>query len=172
MHEAQYKRGEGSVNFNQIIKDIESKYPIKIIASNFSKNIHDVQLISSDISLWAENILYIGNSTDMEVNPLSFTQLILTEESFQEKEINNLNRLNIALIPKKYVNSLFNFVNSLFLSTLKLTNDFNKLIAMSARGEKQQNIIDTAAEIVCNPLIIVDTSYKVLAYSKKLSSKR
>lgn len=159
------------MNFNQIVKDIGAKYPIKIIASNFSKNIHDVQLISSDISLWLDNILYIGDSSELVNKPLGFTQMIVTEESFLEEAIENINDYNIALIPQKYVNSLFNFVNNLFVSTLKMTNDFNKLTAMSVSGESQQNIIDAAAEIVCNPLIIVDTSFKVLGYSENYKVK-
>jgi len=153
------------MTFEELLQDIEGKYTISRIASGYSSIIQDIRLISSETKIWATDVLYIGDFHLIEETPSWPKQMLLMEETCSKELLESSGLLNIAVFPSKQFNALFNEVNDFFLSELKNINYFNQLIALSLKGKSKDQIINAASTIIRNPLVVVDTTYRVLAYS-------
>ncbi|MGB4659572.1 MAG: hypothetical protein WBI07_10350, partial [Mobilitalea sp.] len=153
------------MTFEELLQDIEVKYAIHRITSGDSTVIQDIRLISSETTIWAPEVLYIGDFHLIEEAPSWPNQMLLMEETCSKELLEFSKPLNIAVFPAKHLNTLFNEVNDFFLSELKNINYFNQLISLSLKGKSKDQIIDVASTIIRNPLVVVDTTYRVLAYS-------
>lgn len=153
------------MTFDEVLQGIELKYQIRRIASGYQSNIQDVRLISLDTQIWASDVLYFGDFHLIEDFTSWPSQMLLIEDSCTEELLKTSESYNIAVFPSHQFNALFNEVNDLFLSELKNYNNLNQLIGLSLKGKGKEAIIDVASTMIRNPLIVVDTTYKVLAHS-------
>lgn len=153
------------MTYEEVLQGIEAKYKIRRIASGYNSIIQDIRLISSETKIWAADVLYFGDFHLIEEAASWPKQMLLMEETCSKELLEASESLNIAVFPAEQFNVLFNEVNDLFLSELKNFNNFNQLIGLSLKGKSKEQIIDAAASMIGNPLIVVDTTYKVLAYS-------
>lgn len=149
------------MQFRHIMENLKSDYEITIVSDINTDKITDIQLLDAKASSFENGILYIGDVSSLNPDIFLPEQLIsITPITKQSLPIGNF-----AIIRPEDLSSVFNYVHRLFYESLQLSNDFSQLIAMSIRGDSGQTIVNAAAQKLKNPVIVIDTGFKVLLYS-------
>jgi len=113
------------------------------------------------------NVLYFGYTSELpEIPPkLNLTFLCLEDlplpNSYQTKSISNLNLITL----NGSVNQIYilRILTNLFGDAARVSSGRSHLIEVLHSNQGLQAIIDKAYEILQNPIIVVDSSYKILA---------
>jgi hypothetical protein len=146
--------------------EILSSHNPKLLAdSGEEMTFTNVELISKD-TVFRKNTLYLGFQS--QVQDLDLTGIILYL-------IKDLDRFSLPLGKNNYVvefpkgtelDSLYERCNSLMEEKFSLLEGGFALLNTVGEELDLHEMVDTAAKLIDNPLIVLDNSYKVLAYSQ------
>jgi len=151
------------MNYVELIKILQKKYEIHHFNSVNYLTIIDVKLIDHTVNYWNEHILYIGSLTNLQTPPDRPIMLLYIDD------INVSNLLpegsSSSFIRSEDLSSLFNMTKNLICENLKVEATLFEIAKAALDGKNIINIINTAATLLGNALILVDINMKVLAHS-------
>lgn len=156
-----------SITFTKIYSNISSKYEIIDYNIVFQDTLTDILFITKSQESFDDNTLYIGFLDEMENKHISKKNFILIGDN--EHSNINLSQNNIIVI-KRYTNDIFeifNYIKKIFINNLQVVNSSAILLNSLIEGKDLNYIVELAAKIVDNPIVLIDPSYKVLSASSK-----
>lgn len=146
------------MRYHELIEKLRDKYEIESNSTTLSPEILDVRLLDGSETLWNEQVLYIGTIgrevPDCPIMLLSGDDApILPTGSYYGR------------IRKEDLCSLFNTAKDLVFEDLKADVYSLELLQMALKGKNITKIMNAAAKILGNALILVDSGQKVIAHS-------
>jgi len=167
------------LDLNNLLKNIN--LPFKNENYSFilcEKIIQDVCILSSEINLI--ELKSINNTLILLEKYPTAKQLDYLKEHpplilFLSSQIENLDDFTKIPYIQFYKENLDPLINEIIKIEKKyakkiselIYNDYPQLVQLVVKGSSIEKILNTAAEILGNPLIMTDKSYDLLAYSKK-----
>lgn len=171
-----YNQGVNSmaVSLNSIIKEMMVFNPKLYISQDNGIPVQAVKLLETDQVVFEPEYLYIGSVLnfpksipyDILVNILCVTEDICFDLNPKYEN------LNLIIIPHKIeLASIFNRIQSVFLNQQQIQLKHEELIDTFIHGKGLQDIIYTGYKLLKNPIILIDSSSKLLAYSGSIEVK-
>ncbi len=148
------------MRFIELVNILKENHEINIITDSNSNKITDIKLIDKNISKWDENTLYLGRLTNLCNNPICPIMLFCVETcpdlpvgscciQIQENDLNDIYKESMELI----------------IEDLRIGSTLFELAKAVIDKKSIVQIINSAAKIIGNALILVDSGNKVLAHS-------
>lgn len=130
-----------------------------------------VKLIEKKQTTFDPHIFYIGDPCNLPVDLLdSWYQtnlLLVSKESSPIPFITNKS-LNIISITDYPVDSVFNEILEITSAYQELNHHSSKLFKVLSEGKDLQQLVDTASELIGNPIFIRDENFKILAFTQNV----
>lgn len=153
------------LNFNNIISKLSDYeidfYTIKDIDITYK----ETKFIYSDEINVEDNIIYIANASVIKNRLQEYKNiglLIIKDCDFDF----SLLQVNTAIFPAETnIFQLFNSVQNIFSSNRKLIESSASLLNSLIKGKGFNYIVQVGSEILGNPVLLIDASSKLLAYS-------
>lgn len=157
-----------SINFNEIVEYLEKK--ITAVHFDMEQEIYfvDAELVTEKKKVYSENYIYIGKTSMLKNNmdKINNACFILVNDDSTKLEKYIENKLKIIEINENEdMLEIYNEVRAFFRKDVKYNEFKIPLLEVLLSGEGLNKIINTASELIGNPLIVIDLSYKVLASS-------
>ena len=154
------------MRFNELMKLLSEDFPIEIkVGSDYAK-VNDICLLGSSHSDWRQDTLYVSCSQNLPEFPKGPLLLLSSHE------VSGLpGDCAYALFHSDDLCNLFNRAQELILQDLRLSDKYFELARTSLAGANVSALINEAASIVGNALILVDSADRVLAYSTNYEIK-
>lgn len=149
------------MDFRELIALLQENYKLQTVLSGNSSDIIDIRLLDRNEHHWQEKVLYVGSLQQLKI-PLDHPIMLISvdEPLFALPEGSNY-----AFVCHEDLNDVFNRAKDLIFEDLRGDNIFFELAQMALRGKTINSVIDTAAQLFGNALILIDSSQKVLAHS-------
>jgi hypothetical protein len=148
------------MRYNELIGILQQTYGIQARLGADSPVIMDIRLLDRNEHHWNERTLYVGSLAQLKTPPDRPIMLLCVEGAFALPEGSNY-----ALIRNEDLYDLFNIAKDLIFENLRGEDIFFELAHMALSGKSISYIINIAATLLGNALILVDFSQKVLAHS-------
>jgi hypothetical protein len=145
--------------YSELIMLLKDNFEIDCIANNNNLKITDVKLIDKDIDKWNERTLYIGKYSLISSVPASI-MMLGTEESPLLPE-----KSSYSIIKTDDIDTIYNATRDLILENLRSEAALFELTQDVLNKKNILTLINHAAEILGNALILTDVEHKVLSYS-------
>lgn len=147
------------------------KNPAKSLYSKYNGEefLIDTELLSNESNFYRRNVLYICNSSLLnKIDNESISKcslLILKDEPYN---IDNFINKNISILEyKSNISSkdLLKDIKEMFINDYILLDNSAILLDALVKEKKLEEIVEIGSELVQNPVIVVDSGFKVLANS-------
>lgn len=152
------------MQFQNILDTVRSSYSTREAYINHAISVTSAELCLKTPVKWDSHILYIGDHAQDLILPDYPVQILLCSKP--ELSADSLKFHNIAWFESCDFITLFNEVNQLIFQNMSYTANYTKLLSMNLQNESLQTLVDEASSMVENPLIVLDSSYKILCSSK------
>jgi len=146
--------------YKELIAILQETYKIRVGMICNSPAIIDIQLLDSSEYHWNEQVLYVGSFVELETPPDRPIMLLCADEPLPLLEGSNY-----ARILSEDLSDIFNLAKDLILEDLRGDGLFFEIAQLALTEKNMAAIINTAAKLLGNALILVDSSQKVLAHS-------
>lgn len=139
------------------------------IISNCKNNItiKKVSHISENVNL-KSNTIYIGRFSEVEYRfhlMEGMTLFLLNDLNFQVSRIESANNCIVVFQPDINVEELYDKCKEYLAIQEEVMESSHRLMDIYLMEGSLQSILDTAADIIQNPLMVIDNGYRVLGYS-------
>jgi sugar diacid utilization regulator len=129
---------------------------------------NDVKLITKNQTVFLKDIIYIGKTSMLkpQISNATSGSFILSNDS--KISINSFfkNSSNIIeLHDSEDIYEISNYTRDLFIEEVEIARQTATLLKSAIIGKGLHHIVKVASEILDNPIIVIDASYKVLANS-------
>jgi len=156
------------ISFQQLCNYFSSKITNLYFNKNINQEFKDIKFITKNQNLFSEEILYVGKTSTLIESTRTLENislLLINDNNFEISDffINDLNIIEMSI--NEDIFEIFNQARDLFSKELDVLNSSAALLNSIIKGNGIDNIVKAAAEILDNPIIIIDASYKILAYS-------
>ncbi|MGE5679019.1 MAG: PucR family transcriptional regulator [Pseudomonadota bacterium] len=148
------------MRYNQLISILYERFEIKDWRSDNSQEIMDIRLLDGNEQHWSDQTLYVGSLSSSGALPDKPIMVISTD-----RELSLPEGSSCARIKEEDIYGLFNIAKDLIFEELREGGMFFELSHMALSGKSLAYVINSAATLLGNALILVDLSQKVLAYS-------
>ncbi len=156
-----------SLYFNEIYDKLKSDFPHIEYTQNIPSFIKDVKFITNNSDLKNINTLYIGKASQLVARISSELNSNFILYNDNNEVVTKLVEANIITVSiEEDIYSIFNEVKDMFLKDMEIANPAAKLLNSLAQGKGLKYLLEIGAESLNNPLILIDASFSVLAYSK------
>ncbi len=145
------------MRYNELIDTLQQKYEIQVQVTGDSPTIIDIRLLDGNEQHWDEHILYVGRLKDPPDRPI---MLLAADEPFTLPEGSNYTHIR-----REDLYHLFNTAKDLIFEDLRGDGIFFQLAQMALNKKSITCVINTAATLLGNALILVNSGQKVLAHS-------
>lgn len=155
------------------ISAILSGFEPKIIINAKKATVKAARLLAKEQTFFDSDVVYIGPSSFISEQLLCTPNLNLICYGETDGLTDHIDNRSLNLIVlNKDIDSvhLYNLVNDLFAEQLKLYDDLKEVIDTFLKGYSLQQIINMSFKILKNPIALSDASYKLLAYTKDVST--
>lgn len=157
-----------SVGFIELCRHFSEKAVNIYFSDETSVFFHDVKLITREQSTFSNDFIYVGKTSMLqsEAKNLEKVSLILINDNNLSIEGFFINKLNI--IECKNMEDIFEICNQtreLFFEDVQLEHRKSALLTSFITGNGLDHIVNVASQTLGNPVVLIDISYKVLAYS-------
>jgi len=132
--------------------------------TNIKAEVHSYQPILSEVN-YLPNIVYIGSVSELPISAPDNINFICVTDDVTMK-ISNLQNCNVILTDGDIL-TLIKAVSLHFSTEQRLYSDMHKLSKILNSDNCLDLLVETAYEMLGNPIIIVDSSYKILAMNKE-----
>lgn len=156
------------ITLKQVYNFLSDKIVDLYINDNIESNLKDIKLITKKQNHFLKDILYVGKTSALRDNirDLKEANLMLINDNnlFISQFFNS--KLNIIEInSNEDIFELFNQTQDFFSQKFEVINSSATLLDSIIKGKGLNNVAEAASEILSNPVIVIDSSYKILAYS-------
>ncbi len=162
------KRGEImeklTLTFSGIYKKI--KFPIfseKI--SNGDQTIERVKLYSKNQKQMEHDILYIGMVKEFAADNITGINILLCAESVPECEVAIPENSNVIILQSDNIAEVLSDVQDIIYDFHKRFPDNEELLKTILENDSVQAVVNKCYSILQNPIVIVDSSFKLLAWT-------
>lgn len=129
---------------------------------------NDAKLITNNQIAFKKHFVYIGKTSMLQkelknIENSSFILINDNELSIKDFFINKLNIMEIK--NSEDIFETYNEIRDFFIEDVELEHYNVTLLKAFITGNGLQYIVKVASEILGNPIILIDLSYKILAYS-------
>lgn len=146
--------------FQELIQILQQTYEIQLIASGNCSNIMGVHFLDRNEHHWDEHVLYVGSFAESKTQPNRPIMLLSLEEHPVLPEGSSY-----AHICQEDLYDLYNTAKTLVVEDLRGESVFFELAQMALNEKSIDYIINKAAALLENALILVDSGQKVLTHS-------
>ena len=121
----------------------------------------------SETANYESNILYFGYTSELPKIPprMNLTFLCIEDcklpDSYQKESLTHLNLITLSSTSNQM--EILKILTQMFGDAARISSGRSHLIDILHSNQGLQAIIDTAYNILQNPIIVVDSSYKILA---------
>jgi hypothetical protein len=151
------------LNFLDIVSQLQKSYEIDLRSIGNQPAIIDVVFLNFCPVSWSEYTLYIGDSSMLHPSPDKPIMLLTTEDDEVESILPTGS--NIGIIPENEVKDIYEMAMDIFHRDLKSQVILYQISTEALHGKDIVSLINTAASLIGNALILVDTNMKVLVHS-------
>lgn len=148
------------MRYRELIEKLQEKYEIQPLVDGDSPAITDIRLLEGNEEQWNEYVLYVGSCAGLKNPPDRPVMLLCVDDPPALPEGSTYARIRLDDMC-----SLFNTAKNLIYRDLHEEAIFFDLAQMAANDKNVEHIINAAAALLGNALILVDSGQKVLAYS-------
>jgi len=136
-----------------------------------SARIKTAKLLNREQAFFDPDTIYIGYASDLPddmstVHNASF--LCLMDKNLQQRNIKNIGANLIKVDSKIDLTSVFNTVQDILARRRDLVLGYEKLLRSLISAKGIQEIVDTAFELIGNPIIVLSNNYEILAYTRNV----
>lgn len=149
--------------FNEMIKLIQEKYKVLVYGHIDHSSIMDIVLLNDRPVLWSIYTLYIGHISQLQHLPDCPIMLLTTDRDLIVDSLPLESCLGI--IDSKDIRGIVQMSKEILYDDLKSQVILYKIAEEALQGKNIVTLLNTAASIIGNALILVDSSMKILAYS-------
>ncbi|UWG96715.1 helix-turn-helix domain-containing protein [Dehalobacter sp. DCM] len=161
------------IPITKIIDKLSNFDPI-VYLHNKNTQYSTVHLLSKGQISFEPTIIYIGDysliSEEALRNQHGNIILFISTEVGQTDKFKHIEANIIILDEKNDFKFIFNLINDIFAEQLRFSEDLKRIIDTFLKGYSLQQIIDTAYELLNNPIALTDASYKLVAFTKDIFS--
>ncbi|KAJ50539.1 sugar diacid utilization regulator [Clostridium tetanomorphum] len=157
-----------SITFDELCgyfsKNIKSQY----LNKKYEFLLLDAKMLTNNQNFFENNIVYIGKTSMLKkkFKDIKDTNLILINDNNLSIKDFFLNDLNIIEIKdSEDIFEIYNLTRDFFISNIEIEHYTAALFKSYIVGKGLFNIVKVASDILNNPVIVMDLSYKILAYS-------
>ena len=173
-------------NINEVINmwiaDLASKIKDSFAGTeaniNFNANINKVNLMNAETASYETDILYVAELSEFQSFdqiPIGTNLLMITTAQTGDDhlcknantgvKINMTGNVNIIKISSEAsFYNIFNRIQDFVLEANRYSNGSALLLECIIKGKELRDIIEIGYDILNNPIMLLDTSYKVLSY--------
>lgn len=149
--------------FFDIIKILQEKFEISIIKQSDLK-ILDIVFLTTSPETWCSHTLYIGNISHI-TTPIDRPIMLLNKIKNASFEASLPDKSCYAILHTKDIKEVYNISKDLVFENLKSESVLFEITQANLKGKNINFVINSAASMVGNELILIDSNLKVLAYS-------
>jgi len=150
--------------YSEIMDVLSRQFSIQHIASISKLDIKDVRLLDKKVKTYSPDILYVGYYSQLVREQLSSTQIPLLLCGQVPKDFLASHEC-LSITSEEDFFPIYNSAKDLCLDELLLTADLTKFLAFSRHNNYLTDMVNEAAHVMGNPIIVMDISYDILAYS-------
>lgn len=160
------------MNVLQLKEQLTRYTQIEILFADPQQDIYTFMPFATDITL-ERHILYIGLDADilmqeseLAVNFLCLRQNPQNSDCKKQHYISQYPKANFIFLPSDQNRSMqqaYDMAAQIFLAENRYTSQINRLLAAFHSNRGLQHLIDEAFRISKSPIIVIDSSYRILA---------
>ena len=149
--------------FSYIVQQLQRSYEVSYEIEGDKFSIIDIVFLTFCPVSWSEHTLYIGKSSILSPLPDRPIMLITTDDA----PVNDilLSGSSLCIIKDKDLNDIYRIIKNIFYKDLKSQVILYKVSEEALNGKDIVSLINTAASLIGNALILVDANMKVLVHS-------
>ena len=132
-----------------------------------SININTFKLLQKNQTDFIPECLYIGTISALPaMPPCTDAAFICVEDTLFPKVYAEITKINLCIVTTE-INQyeLLSYISEIMNEEMRLVLHMQKLLDVVYSNQGLQHLIDKAREVFGHPLLVRDTTYKVLAYS-------
>lgn len=148
------------MRYIEMIKLLQEKFPIENSINFYNAKISDVKLIDKDTKRWDEKTLYVGTTSGSETMPKTPIMLISSSKDNSLPEGSS-----ISFVCENDVKDVYNFARDILFEELRSEAALFELTQAVLNKKSLANLMNMAADLLGNAIILTDGAKKVLAYS-------
>lgn len=149
------------MRYRDLIEILKEKYEIDVLTNTNSPKIIDIHLLNNNnIDNWDKHVLYIGKFTHLKNIPDKPIMLLCVNDHPTLPKGSNCSHIH-----NEDMYNIFNLAKDLIFESLQAERLLFKLSLMALEGKNIVSLINIAASLLGNALILVDTNTKILAHS-------
>ncbi|MEH7094428.1 PucR family transcriptional regulator [Neobacillus vireti] len=129
-----------------------------------------VKLMEKNHTSFDPNTLYIAETSNLPIEHVSLSRtnlLLVSENAIPEWLITNQSLNIISLIGHCKI-SVFNEILEITSEYQKLNDHSSKLFSILSEGKDLQVLVDTASDMIGNPIFVRDENFKILAFTQNV----
>jgi len=140
-------------------------------SANGLSAIRTLKLIETGKQTFEPDVLYMGTNADLETfaNHGGTHLILITDEALPDYFEKNPPFNLLKIEGEISFNAVFNTIQDIFDNKTKHSLDSEILLDSLAQGQGIQHIIDMAFPLIGNPMMVLDKSFKLLAYTKNIT---
>lgn len=159
------------IYLKDIIKNSPEFFPHEALNYKNDTPFEDIRFLEKNQENFKSNILYIGYASTF--NKAAAVKLPVTFLIIKDTDIMSSILENRYLTICEYPNtsdmlSIFNSIKKLFNHEVQFNNDIQPLMDSLIKSNDLDAVADKAALLVKNPIIITDSGYNIISYSKSV----
>lgn len=158
-----------AISIRNIAEQLEAIYQLDSQISE-DRDIVCSQLFNKNTDNFDSKYLYIGFTSDLtllntdKISPANF--ILIINSPFTNEYKNQISHNLIFIKNEDDVVQVFNKVQEIFINYGFVASSASKLVQCIAAVNSFQEIVDIASDIFENPILLLDSSLYVIAYSK------
>lgn len=157
-----------SITFNGLCGYFSKKIKNQYLNKKEEFFLLDVKMLTNNQTFFEKNIIYIGKTSMLQekFKDIEDTNLVLINDNnlcIKDFFLEDLNV--IELKDSEDIFEIYNLTRDFFISDIEIEHYTAALFKSYIVGKGLFNIVKVASEILNNPVIVMDLSYKILAYS-------
>ena len=148
------------MDYYKLLETLQKKFEMKSLLCADSPKIRDIQALRSSENLWKPDVLYIGNSVLAQVPPSEPIMLLSSEESCHLPAGSNYSQIR-----KQDTDAIFAMAKDLIFEELQIKAILLELAQAALSGKNVIELMNSAATLMENALILIDLNFRILAHS-------
>lgn len=158
------------ITLKNILTSLNKFFP-HLLKCRSSDNFINIKFLTEGQTSFYEDTLYIGyNSYTKKIKHIPDKVTLFLVKS-QEIDYSHIlaNEITLCEFPRDTdVFFLFNCINDMLSAKSELPSGSSMLFKALIESNNLEQIVDLSSKLINNPLIVIDSSYNVLAYSKSI----
>lgn len=154
-----------------IAEQIKHYNPNKYIRNGVCLSVCDIVILDEVQKLFKSNLVYLCYASTLNntiVPEVPVNMICILDASLPQGYIEN-ELLNLITVSNDVdTNRLYIEVNNIIIKVERLQQGIRELSDSLLSCKGLQHIVDTGRKVLGNPIIVYDTSYKLIAYSKNI----